>query len=410
MRRSTVMRSRATDGMSASECQGKRPDQAVKHRSDGRECREPSTLSHLGFQPVQKTPTIHVSSGFIWGIPGPRGPGERIIDPKRDIKGMIRSIVSKIPGAKPLYRVCGPARRALASQIPPLVSRPIAYYRTFGRIPNLIRPRTFNEKVLYKSLFDRRPLIGLFADKYQVRDYVRKKLGSERHLIKLYGAYEDPAEIREKDLPNRFVMKPNHASGLIKFYDRDVRVDIDELKIIAQSWMRMNFYDVRKEWAYKHIKPLILIEEWLDINGAIAPPDFKFFCFHGEPRFVQVDVNRFTDHRRNLYDMNWNYIDGRFCYPNFEALIKRPVLFTQMREIAAKLSQDTDFVRVDLYDMHDRIYFSELTNYPEAGFGRFDPEHLDTEWGKLWIVPRRYQKMASWKSRPQAETLHNCRT
>src|SRR5262249_40552220 len=69
MRRSTVMRSRATDGMSASECQGKRPDQAVKHRSDGRECREPSTLSHLGFQPVQKTPTIHVSSGFIWGIP-----------------------------------------------------------------------------------------------------------------------------------------------------------------------------------------------------------------------------------------------------------------------------------------------------------------------------------------------------
>src|SRR5215472_17557968 len=67
--RSTVMRSRATDGMSASECQGKRPDQAVKHRSDGRECREPSTLSHLGFQPVQKTSTIHVSSGFIWGIP-----------------------------------------------------------------------------------------------------------------------------------------------------------------------------------------------------------------------------------------------------------------------------------------------------------------------------------------------------
>src|SRR5499433_370467 len=69
MRRSTVMCSRATDGMSASECQGKRPDQAVKYRSDGRECREPSTLSHLGFQPVQKTPTIHVSSGFIWGIP-----------------------------------------------------------------------------------------------------------------------------------------------------------------------------------------------------------------------------------------------------------------------------------------------------------------------------------------------------
>src|SRR5262249_44431540 len=193
------MRSRATDGMSASECQGERPDQAVKHRSDGRECREPSTLSHLGFQPVQKTPTIHVSSGFIWGIPGPRGPGERIIDPKRGIKGMIRSIVRKILGAKPLYRVCVPARRALASQIPPLVSRPIFYYRTFGRIPNLIRPRTFNEKVLYKSLFDRRPLIGLFADKYQVRDYVRKKLGSERHLIKLYGAYEDPAEIREKD-------------------------------------------------------------------------------------------------------------------------------------------------------------------------------------------------------------------
>jgi hypothetical protein len=273
--------------------------------------------------------------------------------------------------------------------MPPLIARSWAYYRTFGRIPNIIRPRTFNEKILYKSLFDRRPLLTTFADKYCVRDYVREKLGSERHLIKLYGLYEDPAEIREKDLPDRFVMKPSHGSGWIRFYDLERRRDMDELRMIARSWMRMNYYDEFKEWCYKHIKPVILIEELLEIDGQI-PPDFKFFCFHGKPQFVQVDVNRFTDHRRNLYDMDWNYIEGRFAYQNSEVPIKRPSLFTQMRDIAAKLSEDTDFVRVDLYDMGDRIYFGELTNYPEDGLGRFDPERLDEEWGRLWTVPARY--------------------
>jgi hypothetical protein len=218
---------------------------------------------------------------------------------------------------------------------------------------------------------------------------VKNKLGSDQHLIKLYGAYEDPAEIREKDLPDRFVMKPNHASGLIKFYDGNSRLDMDELRTIARSWARIKFYDVSKEWCYKQIKPLILIEERLEVDGQI-PPDFKFYCFHGEPRFVQVDVNRFTEHRRNLYDMKWNFIEGCFAHPNSEVAIKRPELFAQMREIATKLSENTDFVRVDLFDMHDRIYFGELTNYPEDGLGRFDPERLDAEWGRLWTVPPRY--------------------
>ena len=303
---------------------------------------------------------------------------------------MIRSIVKKkIPGAQALNEACRSGRKALLRHMPPLVSRPMAFYRTFGHIPNIIRPRTFNEKVLYKSLFDRRPLIGIFADKYRVRGYVREKLGSERQLVKLYGAYEDPAEIREKDLPDRFVMKPNHASGLIKFYDRDTPRDMGDLRMIARSWMRSNFYDVSKEWCYKQIKPVILIEEWLEIDGQI-PPDFKFFCFHGEPQFVQVDVNRFTEHRRNLYDMDWNRIAGCFSHQNSEMPITKPELFPEMREIATKLSEKTDFVRVDLYDMHGRIYFGELTNYPEDGLGRFDPECLDAEWGRLWTVPTRY--------------------
>jgi hypothetical protein len=295
------------------------------------------------------------------------------------------SIVDKIPGARALWS----SRRALSRYTPPLISRCRAFYRTFGRVPNIILPRTFNEKVLYKSLFDRRPLIGTFADKYRVRDYVRETLGSEQHLIELYGAYENPDEIHEKDLPDRFVMKPNHSSGLIRFYDSGTPRDMDELRMIARSWLRTNFYDVSKEWCYRYIKPFILIEERLEIDGQI-PRDFKFFCFHGKPQFVQVDIDRFTDHRRNLYDMNWNQIDGSYSHPNSREPIKRPELFRQMRDIATKLSVDTDFVRVDLYDMRDKIYFGELTNYPEDGLGRFDPERLDAEWGALWTIPRRY--------------------
>src|SRR5262249_7037107 len=90
--------------------------------------------------------------------------------------------------------------------------------------------------------------------------------------------------------------------------------------MVARSWMRMNNYDHSKEWCYKHIKPVILIQEWLELDGQI-PPDLKFFCFHGKPQFVQVDLNRFTNHRRNLYDMNWNYVEGRLAYPNSEVPI-----------------------------------------------------------------------------------------
>jgi len=195
------------------------------------------------------------------------------------------------------------------------------------------------------SLFDRRPLITTFADKYRVREYVREKLGSERQLIKVYGVYGDPAEIDERDLLDRFVMKPNHGSGLIMFCDRKTECDIDKLRMVARSWMRMNNYDHSKEWCYKHIKPVILIQKWLGLDGQI-PPDF-----HGKPQFVHADLSRFTDHRRNLYDMNWNYVEGRLAYPNSEVLpIKRPKLFAEMREIASKLLGDTDFVRVDLYD------------------------------------------------------------
>jgi hypothetical protein len=305
------------------------------------------------------------------------------------IPGLIRPTIKKIPGARLVNKAGRSAISVLSRHMPPLVSRSRAYYRTFGRIPNIIQPRTFNEKVLYKSLFDRRPLVGIFADKYRVRSYVREKLGSERHLTKLFGVYQDPAEIYEKDLPGRFVMKPNHASGLIKFYDWDTPRDMDELRMIARCWTRMNFYNVSKEWCYKHIKPLVLIEEWLEVDGQI-PRDFKFFCFHGMPWFVQVDIDRFTEHRRNLYDMNWNRFEGSLSYPNSDEPIKKPELLQQMCDIASKLSEDTDFVRVDLYDLHDRIYFGELTNYPGDGLERFDPERLDMEWGGPWTVPRRY--------------------
>ena len=311
---------------------------------------------------------------------------------------MLRSMIKRIPGARALNSVHWRVRKAFFRQVPPLATRPIAFYRSFGRVPNLIQPRTFNEKVLYKSLFDRRPLIGLFADKYRVRDYVRERLGTDRHLIRLYGAYEEPEQIREQDLPNRFVMKANHGSGYIKFYDQDIARNMDELRALAQFWLDENFYDVSKEWCYKHIKPMILIEELLEIDGQV-PWDFKFFCFHGKPRFVQVDVARFSEHRRNVYDMDWNRIEGRYSHPNASETIDRPTLFLQMQRIAEILSEDTDFVRVDLYDMHDRVYLGELTNYPEDGLGRFDPEQLDEEWGRLWSIPKRYKNYKGIRSR-----------
>jgi hypothetical protein len=259
------------------------------------------------------------------------------------------------------------------------------YYRTFGRLPNVIRPKTFNERIQCKILFDRNPRLTMFADKLRVREYVKSRLGDDQYLTKLYAVVKSSEEISGLSLPAKFVMKPNHASQLVKIVTDSTRVLPGELEGLATKWLQLNYYDITQEWAYRDIKRCVMFEELLEVNGEI-PSDIKFYCFSGEPRFLYVTKDRLEGVKVNFYDLNLSLQPVKFGdYDNFHGEVRAPPNFQRMLEVARRLSAGTDFLRVDLYSVKDRIVFGELTNYPSNGRAEFQPPEWDLTFGSYWM-------------------------
>jgi hypothetical protein len=274
-------------------------------------------------------------------------------------------------------------------------------------------PVTFSQKLLWKSVKDRRPLLTTFADKVAVRDYVAGVVGPDV-LTRLYAVVSDPGSLDPAQLPDKFVVKPNHASAMIWIVDgspcpahasgepadlelrsvitaRD-GLDWDLLVRTCRTWLATTYADVDLEWPYRNVPRRILVEELLVGPDGRTPPDYKFFVFHGRVHLVQVDTDRFTAHRRNLFLPDWRAVDAQWIYPPADSEPPRPQSLERMIHIAEALGQETDFVRVDLYDVGDRIVFGELTSYPAGPHARpFSPESFDGELGRYWTVPRRYR-------------------
>ncbi len=265
---------------------------------------------------------------------------------------------------------------------PMLVARFIRYH---GRLPHLWRPRTFTEKLLVRLLTDRSARLTFFADKVAVRDYVRDRLGGTEHLTTLYAVIDDPSEIRDLELPAQFVMKPNHLSRAVRIVKDGATQDRAELEALAAMWVRRNYFYELGEWAYRDIRPRVLFEELLDPQGG-TPLDYKFQCFDGEPRFLSLISRRFgAPQNLDMYDMDFHPLAGRQELPPSEPQTTiPPANWALMLEIARKLSAGVDFVRVDLYNIHGRIVFGELTNYPGGGLIRFQPRRWDRIWGDYW--------------------------
>ena len=251
-----------------------------------------------------------------------------------------------------------------------------------GHLPNLKAPRSFNEKIQWLKLNYRDPLIQECASKLLARDYVLKNCGSEI-LVPLVGVYESVGEIGFEDLPQRFVCKASHGSGW-----NIVATDKDKLNWSVESqklkrWMATDFFKIGREWAYKDSPRKILIEHFLDGLDGQSPYDYKIFCFNGNPRFVQVDTDRFSGHRRSFYDLNWQQLPFGLEYPIEIRALPRPMGLDKMIEIAKKLSKQFPFVRCDLYDCRGKVYFGELTFYPGKGTERFYPRKADMDIGSM---------------------------
>jgi hypothetical protein len=253
----------------------------------------------------------------------------------------------------------------------------------FGREIDLNHPRTFNEKIQYLKLYNHPTGLSRLADKYEVRQYVKEK-GFEHILNQLYGVYEWVGDLKLDQLPDAFVIKMTHGSNWNIICPDKSKLKWDSEQIKLRGWQKENFYFHTREWAYKQVKPRIIVEKYLDgDHGAgTSLSEYKFYCFNGKPVTILLARDRFTDLRVNFYDLEWNLMPWRRKSPNASVNIPKPGRLGEMLEVARKLSEGLFFARIDLYDVQDKIIFGEVTLYPESGFGRFYPDEADLALGE----------------------------
>lgn len=272
--------------------------------------------------------------------------------------------------------------------IPDNVMVKFQYRFSTGRHLNLGKPKRYTEKLQWYKLFYRTPLMTQCADKYLVREYVKSK-GFEGILNELYGVFEKPDDINFGTLPTKFVIKINNGSGTNIFCKDKNKLNIKETKNTLDAWLSRSILSAGREWAYNNISPLIIVERYLEdkSNQFGGINDYKFLCMNGEVKYVVLDVGRYTDHRRNFYDPEWNFIDAYSDHPNWEDKVPRPEGLAEMLEIAKIFAKDFLHVRVDLYWINNKVVFGELTFYPWSGYVTFSPDKFDFDLGEKFILP-----------------------
>lgn len=256
------------------------------------------------------------------------------------------------------------------------------YFRTKKKL-NLENPKTYNEKLQWLKLNDRKSIYTELVDKYKVRKYIEKKIGSE-YLIPMYGIYDNFQEIDFNKLPNEFVLKTTHDSGGVVICRDKKKLNLKKVEKIINKSLNRNFYYSSREFPYKDVPPKIICEKLMKDNMYDDLKDYKFFCFDGKVKIIQVDFDRFSNHKRNYYDDNWGILDLEIQYPcDSKKVIEKPVNFEKMIELAEILSESHRHLRVDLYVIDKKIYFGELTFYHEAGFGNFSSIAYEQKLGEL---------------------------
>lgn len=260
----------------------------------------------------------------------------------------------------------------------------LVYKRHIGKALNLNNPQTFNEKIQWLKLYDHNSKYTELVDKVEVKKYASDRIGNE-HVIPTYKVYKKASDIDLNELPERFVMKCNHDSGSALFCMDKNNTDVSYMVKTMKKSLKHNYFLRSREWAYKNVKPRILVEKYIgdEMEGDLY--DYKVFCFNGIPRLIQVDFDRHSNHRRNLYTTEWELIDGYICYPNApEKKIERPEKLELMLKYASKLSEGIPQARVDFYYVDGEILFGEITLYHGGGLEHICPHELDLKMGD-WI-------------------------
>ena len=261
----------------------------------------------------------------------------------------------------------------------------MGFLLTQGYRVNFNDPKNFNEKVVYRHLFERDPLLPMIVDKYTVREYIKEKIG-EKYLVPLLQVADSFDEIDFAQLPDDYIIKVTHGSGrnIIFKEGKNIRgYDKKLLKKTIANWLSEKYRFQQLIWFVQPIKRKIIIEKLLEDDDGKIPKDYKLFVFNGNVEMIQVDHDRFEDHTRSLYDKEWNRLDCTLTYKRGD-LDEKPDLLEDMISLAEKLAFDFTFMRVDFYCIASKIYFGELTPCPGGGMEIFVPESYNRYYGEKW--------------------------
>lgn len=246
----------------------------------------------------------------------------------------------------------------------------------FPKRPDFAKPKTFNEKIIHLKNYCKHPNAQLYTDKFLVRNFVSSAIGSQ-YLIPLIGVYKKASEIDFSALPEKFVLKANHGSGWNIICKDKSKLNIPNTIKLLNKWLGINYYDMGRDYTYKTIEPKIVAEILMETKNGGDLKDYKIFCFNGEPIYIQVDVDRSTNHTRAFFDLKWNRMPFTTLYPFFEGSIDPPECLEEMIQVARKLSMGFIFLRVDLYEVNGKVYFGEMTFHHGGGFEPFIPAEYD---------------------------------
>ena len=262
----------------------------------------------------------------------------------------------------------------------------LKYQLRFGKEINLQNPIGFNEKLNWMKLNYRNPMFTMMADKYWVKQYVANMIGKD-YVVPCFGCWKSIDEINFDSLPMRVFLKSTHDSGGGILVDRTKRIDMNRIRqrFNKNTLEKKNWYWALREFPYKHIEPRIIAEEYLDEGTGCELHDYKFYCFNGKPEFMYI-TNKGSKIYENYYDLDFNPVNISHGYDRFTPEFAKPKNFEKMIELAGILSKGLPFVRVDFFNVNEKLYFGEFTFYDWGGMKPLN-EPWETYLGNLIILP-----------------------
>lgn len=268
------------------------------------------------------------------------------------------------------------------------------YYKKFKKKINLNNPLTFNEKINWRKIYDRNDLYTLMVDKYQAKNIIAKKLGSNEYTVPLIKVWDNPGDIELSSLPEKFVLKPNHAGGVIVCRNKN-NFDLKKVRKELKEMLEIDYFYISREWPYKNVERKIICEEYLGEDLI----DFDNFCFNGKLMYTFVWKNKSRKDGKKpeiyycgAYDRNWKKVDIEIDCPSFDEEMEKPTNYEKMVEVAESMSKGISFLRVDCYLIEEKVYIGELTFSPLGGWIKFKDEKWDNILGNLLKLPKTYKK------------------